>query len=103
MSVLRASSLAAVTIFVWSTRLNFSSCVSRRTVPRASTMSCSERTGTTSERVTGIGSFGVAAAQELHAALDVERGPDAGERQPELDQRDRDRRLHPDDHGARVE
>ena len=36
-------------------------------------------------------------------ALDVERGAHARQRQPELDQRDGDRRPHADDHGLGVE
>ena len=34
--------------------------------------------------------------EQRHAALHVERGAHARQRQPELDQRDRDRRLHAD-------
>ena len=41
--------------------------------------------------------------QQLHAALDVQRGADAGQRQAELDQRDRDRRPHADDDGFGIE
>src|SRR5262249_29143292 len=40
---------------------------------------------------------------ELHAAFDVQRGPHAGERQAELDQRDRHGRPHSDDDGLGVE
>ena len=34
--------------------------------------------------------------EQLHAALDVERGAHARQRQPQLDQRDRDGRAHAD-------
>src|SRR5215208_325882 len=121
MTVLRASSLAAVTILVWSTRLNLSSCVSFRTAWRASTTSCSVRRGRASDLRTAIRDLltgeRVAApiaarftarvvnglAQALHAALDVERRLHAFERQPQLHQRDRHRRPHPDEDGAGVE
>src|SRR6187397_2814976 len=97
-SVLRASSLAAVTILVWSTRLKPSSFVRRRTACRAMTTSWSVRTGRMSAFKTGIGrNLGDGRPQSLHPELDVQRGVHAGEREPQLDQRDRDVRLHPDD------
>ena len=40
--------------------------------------------------------------QQLHASLDVERRSDPGERQAELDERDRHGRPHADDDGFRV-
>ena len=45
LELLRASSLAAVTILVWSTREKRNSWLSRRTTCRATTMSCCERKG----------------------------------------------------------
>src|ERR1044071_3915013 len=97
MSALRASSLAAVTILVWSTSENLSSWVSFRTSCRASTMSCSERRGAAPLPLGIIGSVRFdLPAQYGHAAFDVQRGGDAGQGQAQLHQRDRDRRLHAD-------
>src|SRR6476659_4559236 len=104
MSALRASSLAAVTILVWSTSENLSSCVSLRTCCLASTMSCSERSGAWPLAFGVIGSVrGYLPAQQRHAAFDVQRGRDAGQRQAELDQRDRDGRLHAHENRLRAE
>src|SRR5829696_7114696 len=106
MTVLRASSLAAVTIFVWSTRLNFSSCVIFRTAWRASTTSCSTRRASVSLLMTAIRALPVGGhrgAEPVHSPFDVERGLHPLERQPQLDQRDRDGRPHADEDGAGVE
>jgi hypothetical protein len=43
---------------------------------------------------------GASSRAACHALLDVERGAHAGQRQPQLDQRDGDGRLHADQHGA---
>src|SRR5262245_8494694 len=104
MSVLRASSLAAVTIFVWSTIPNPCSREVLRTSWRASTMSCSFLMGRTSLWVIVIRLpvFAVAFEQG-HSSLHVESRVDALEAQAELDERDGHGRLHPHDHGARVE
>src|SRR4051812_27655465 len=104
-SVLRASSLAAVTIFVWSTRLKPSSTARCLTAWRAPTTSSADLTGRSSLRRTGnVAPPAVdAAAQQIHAALDVERRPYPVQRQPELHERDRDGRLHTDDHRLGVE
>src|SRR5262249_1829043 len=104
--VLRASSLAAVTIFVCSTRLKPRSTAQVRTTCRTTTMSCDERTGSVSS--TGIAvTVPVAPAerrtQELHALVDVETGANARQRQPELDERDGDGGAHADDDGFGVE
>src|SRR5688572_22662850 len=45
----------------------------------------------------------VGAAQELHAFIDVQCRPDAGQPESELHQGDRDRGPHADDDGLRVE
>ena len=98
--VLRASSLAAVTILVWSTRLKPSSTARSRTTWRTRTTSSRargrQRLSSEHRRQLRPGE-GVAAAspKQRHAALDVERGPHARQRQPELDQRDRHRRRMP--------
>ena len=42
-------------------------------------------------------------SQQLHAALDVQRGCDARQRQAQFHQRDRHGRLHADQHGSRIE
>src|SRR4051794_10835995 len=100
MTAFRASSLAAVTIFVWSTMPKPISCVNFRTAWRAKTMSCSERSGRTSLLVTDIVVALLRAegrAQQPHPPLDVQRGLHAGQAQPQLDERDRDRRPHAHD------
>src|SRR5215210_7688753 len=103
-TVLRASSLAAVTIFVWSTRPSPCATAQARTACLTSTTSPSVRTGITSRRRTVIVPLGahphrlpragvVAPArqhlQQRHPLLDVQRRAHAGERQPELHERDR--------------
>src|SRR5215207_8940245 len=106
MTVLRANSLAAVTIFVWSTKLNVSSWVSFRTAWRASTTSCSTLSGRASLLRTAIRDllprvvrrFAQRRPQPLHAALDVQGGLHALEGQSQLDQRDGHRRAHADEH-----
>src|SRR6187549_736613 len=104
MSALRASSLAAVTILVWSTSENFSSCVSLRTCWRASTMSCSERSGASPLAPEVIGTVRVyLPTQQRHAPLDVQCRGNAGQGQAELDQRDRNGRLHADQDRFRAE
>src|SRR5688572_7622995 len=104
--MLRASSLAAVTIFVCSTSVNPSSIAYRRTAWRTLTTSAELRTGSVSVLVTVIrGLFFPSgdALQHLHPALDVQRGAHAFEREPELDQGDGDRGLHPHDDRLGVE
>src|SRR5436190_21299535 len=105
MTVLRASSLAAVTILVWSTMPNPRSCEILRTFCRASTMSCSERTGTTSLLVMVIDPVCAPepGAKPLHPPLNRQRGVDTREAQAELDQRNGDRRAHAHDDSLGVE
>src|SRR3712207_6720157 len=93
--VLRASSLAAVTSLVWSTRLNRNSTAHPRTAWRTATTSDSERMGRDSNRRGGIdvapGEFHVGVQggpQQLHAALHVQRRAHPGEREPQLDEGD---------------
>src|SRR4030095_10074357 len=104
---LRASALAAVITFVWSTRLKpMETAHSRTTCRTATTSSCPEigrgsrlRTATRPlglpHRVAGVGPairplrLPQRAADQRHALLDVERRADARQRQAELDQRDR--------------
>src|SRR5688572_23168726 len=97
MTVLRASSLAAVTIFVWSTSEKPSSTAHARTAWRTRTTSSLAWTGSFSVRVTAIrhlarrrAPVARGGAQDLHGALDVQRRAHPGERHAELDQRDRD-------------
>src|SRR5262249_50723866 len=104
--VLRASSLAAVTILVCSMRLKPSSRAHVRTTCRTATMSWEERTGRVSS--TGIAvTVAVAArerrAEQRHAFVHVETGTHTGERQTELDQRDGDGGPHADDNRLGVE
>src|SRR5688500_3423568 len=115
-NVFRASSLAAVTIFVWSTRLNPSSMASARTCCRTTTMSFAVRTGSRSFLRTDIGVPAIGEgplfqtigrveqrAQQCHAALDVERRSNAGERKAELHEGNRHGGLHAGDHRVRVQ
>src|SRR5262245_59089190 len=104
--VLRASSLAAVTILVWSTRLKPISTARCRTAWRTMT-TCSEvvsgsvsaDTKTIVVTLRGVERRG----QQFHAAFHVERRADARQRESELDQRDRDRGAHADHDRLRVE
>src|SRR5688572_20721987 len=100
MTAFRASSLAAVTIFVWSTRLNLSSAIRARTACRMRTMSSSVARGFTSLWMTGMDRL---RAEHGHAHVDVQRRANAGKRQSELDERDRHGRAHADDDGVRIE
>src|SRR5919108_3636591 len=96
--VLRASSLAAVTIFVWSTRLKPISTARMRTTWRTTTMSVEERTGSVSS--SGIANTVAAArerrAKKLHALVDVQARPNARQGQAQLHQRDGNRGSHAD-------
>src|SRR6185369_12273181 len=102
MTVLRASSLAAVTILVCSTRLKPTSIARLRTTCRALTTSSPLRTWNVS-RSLAIGRLVWSCqhfARQGETCIDVQRSADARQRQAELDQRDRDRRAHADDHGV---
>src|SRR5262245_55389684 len=103
MSVLRASSLAPVTLFVWSIRLHPSSAAQLRTSCRTLTIWSSERMSNRSRFVTAMERLRRVVAQcrsqELHAFLHVERRAHSVERESELDQGDRHGRAHADDHG----
>src|SRR5262249_699496 len=103
-TTLRATWRAAVTTFVWSTRLNPSPTAHSRTACRTPTTSSELRTRRVSCRTTAIAtSRRRRAGDELHAAFHVQRRRHAFERETELDERDRDRRSHADDDRARVE
>src|SRR5262245_60349515 len=103
--VFRASSLAAVTIFVWSTRLKPTATAHSRTTCRTATMSSDERIARVSSRRTAIPAPAVLErlADQRDPLLDVQRRAHAGQCQTELDERDRDRRTHADDGRLRVE
>src|SRR5512141_2484773 len=101
---------------VWSTRLKAASMARVLTSCRTTTTSLEERIGRTSLFSTGTGALVCRGRfcrelrrlvqerpQERHSPLDVERGAYPGQRQAELDERDRHRRLHPRDDGVRVE
>src|SRR6185312_15352480 len=110
MTVLRASSLAAVTILVWSTRLKPSSTAQLRTACRTLTMSSEVWTGSFSVRASAIqslarrrGAVDPRDLQHLHGAFDVQRGPHAAERHAQLDQGDGDGRSHAHHHRLGVE
>src|SRR5690242_14832021 len=111
-TVLRAISLAAVTILVWSTRVKPCCTAQVRTAWRTATTSFSARSCSTSALdgctivlvpvvVGGVVADG--GFEELHAAFDVEGGPHTGEGEAQLDQGDGDRRLHSHHHRLRVE
>src|SRR3954469_970190 len=104
MTVLRANSLAAVTIFVCSTRLKPSSMARLLTTWRALTTSSPLRTGkvSTSRAIAGPAAID-RRAQQLEARVDVQRRANAGQLQPELHQRDGDGRAHADDDRLRIE
>src|SRR5262249_37967783 len=98
------SSLAAVTILVWSTRLSPASTARERATCRALTTSSEVRT---SRRSLLGGIFGLRfearLLNQLHSPLDVQRRLDPGQRQAELDQRDGHGRAHADDDRFGVE
>src|SRR4051794_14798426 len=101
----RASSLAAVTSLVWSTIEKPSATEASRTAWRTRTTSSAARISSASAETSDTGSRASlrACSEELHALLDVERGADVRKLETELDERDRDRRPHPDDDGLGVE
>src|SRR5579883_2817798 len=103
--VLRAISLAAVTILVWSTRPNPNATARLRTAWRTRTTSSACRTGMTSLAATinPVLRSVDQAAYERKALVDIERGPHPRKAEAELDQGDGDRRLHADHDGHRVE
>src|SRR5690348_13425857 len=107
-SVLRANSLAAVTILVWSTRLSPCATAHDRTLCRTATTSCCERTGMVSHRSTAIGILGQCVgartsfplvgiarrrAEQHHSLFYVERRTHPRQRQSKFDERDRYRGL----------
>src|SRR4030095_7049269 len=98
--MLRASSLAAVTSLVWSTRLKPSCTAQSRAICRTTTMSSPERTGRVSWRTTAIPrSFESVPANQIHSLFDVERRVHAVQRESQLDERDGHGRAHADDDG----
>src|SRR6185437_9454959 len=94
-----ASSLAAVMILVWSTRLKPAASAIVRANWRTRTTSSEERI---SSRSLFVVIFQVrrlkSRANKSHAAFDVEGCFDAGKGQSKLHQRNRHRRAHTDDH-----
>src|SRR5471030_1556607 len=101
--MLRASSLVAVTILVWSTSENLRSCVSLRTTWRQTNMSCS----VCSVSVSSVGGAKaiptIDRRQEMHSAVDVQRRANTLERQAQFDERDGHGRLHADHDRRRVQ
>src|SRR5262245_9425207 len=98
-SVLRANSLAAVTILVWSTRLKPSSAAHLRTACRTSTTSLSELAGNVSCFSTAIAVFLPARArppEQVHSLLDVQGRAHPRQGQAQFDQGDGDGWLHAD-------
>src|ERR1700733_9885665 len=92
-------------ILVWSTVLKPAPSASVRAAWRTRTTSSEERISTFSLFCVVI--FRLRRREprvdESHAALDVQGGFDAGERQSKLDQRDRHRGPHADNHGVGVQ
>src|SRR6187549_1207513 len=105
MTVLRASSLAAVTILVWSTRPKPRLTAHSRASWRTRTTSSSLRTDTCSSLTTAIAGLTLLAGrlQELHAPLHVEGRAHPGQGEAELHEGDGHRRPHARDHRVRVE
>src|SRR5689334_4951510 len=97
--VLRASSLVAVTIFVWSTRLKPIETAHARASCRTRTMS----SVAFSSKVSSFTTSKTGSSEQFHAALDVQCRPHAAELEAELDERDRDRGTHAHDHGVGIE
>src|SRR5262245_53463673 len=102
---LRASSLAAVTTLVWSTRLNPISMARWRTAWRAMTMCSEVVSGSVSADTDVIVAPGESDGprQQFHTALDVQRRTHAGQRHAELDERNRHGRTHADDDRLSIE
>src|SRR5687768_16696662 len=105
MTVFRASSLAAVTILVWSTRPKPRLMAHSRAACRTRTTSSSLRTGTCSSLTTAMAGFALIAGalEKLHSALDVEGGAHARQGQAQLHERDGYRRPHPRHHRVRIQ
>src|SRR6185312_14402428 len=103
--VLRAISLAAVMILVWSTRLKPALTACARTIWRTRTTSSPERRSMLSDFSTFMQPAAIIdnAPDEGEALVDIECGAHAAELEPELDQGDGHRRPHADDHGRRIE
>src|ERR1700694_126686 len=103
--VLRASSLAAVTILVCSPSVKPRSTAHRRTTWRATTISFEERTGNVSSSGGAMTRAPVRqrGAKQLHALVNVEARAHPGQRQPQLDQRDGHGRPHADHDGLGIE
>src|SRR5215469_14689083 len=95
--MLRANSLAAVTIFVWSTSDRLISTACRRTAWRTATISPESATEIVSVWTTGIPVKvwkANVAAQHLHPFFYIERGVHAAQVEAELNQSNCYRRLH---------
>src|SRR4051812_32155868 len=105
-TVLRASSLTAVTSLVWSIRRSPASWASSRMRCRARTTSSSEISGCASSvAVSVLGllrdrpELRTCRGEHDHAALDGQRGAHAGQRQSKLDEGDGHGGPHADDDG----
>src|SRR4051812_38532859 len=95
-TVLRQISLAAVTILVWSTRLNPASTARRRTVWRTFTISTVDRKGITSDRTGAIVSpCGRRRLDQRHSSFHVEGCAYTSQREAQFYQRYGHGRPHP--------
>src|SRR4029453_3418292 len=96
---LRASSLAAVTIFVWSTRLKPISQARCRTACRTMTICSEVVSGSKSAEADAIlaSSYVDRHRQQVHALLDGQRGAYAGKGYAQLDESNGNGRAHTDD------
>src|SRR5689334_2196020 len=101
--MLRASSLAAVTSLVWSTRERRVSTAISRTAWRTMTMASFAATLRLSRRVVAIDAPLERRSQKLDASLHGQSRTHARKRQPELHESDGHGRPHAHDHGFRVE
>src|SRR5918911_2311368 len=112
LTTLRASSDATVARRVWSTTRKPSAAASVRTSPRATAMSCSHSRKIdllckgprppVSRPALFVLVDAELAAQEPDAFVHVKHRVHPAQLQAQLDERDGDRGLHADDHGARV-
>src|ERR1700723_4060952 len=104
--VLRASSLDAVTNFVWSTKPNPSASAFFRTACRIRTISSELRNSIESDsRTLILALHGVRHSlfEHEHPLLYIQGSPNPLERKTQFDQSDRDRRLHSHDHGLCIQ
>src|SRR6476660_3470261 len=102
--VLRASSLAAVTTLVWSTRLKPSFADASRTRRLTATTSGSDCTGTVSVEMTAIKGLGAVPRRykKFHPGVYIQSGTNTRQRETQLDEGNGDGGLHSNHYGLRI-